>query len=64
MFTSVSMRSLPPCRFLLCDLLLERSDLLLWVWNKGNNYSGRLVRSGRQHKQVLLSQSELGCMTI
>lgn len=34
-FTTVSMRSLPPCRFLLWDLLLERSDLLLWVWNTG-----------------------------
>lgn len=42
-FTTVSMRSLPPCRFLLWDLLLERSDLLLWVWHKRNKNSGRLV---------------------
>ena len=52
-FTSVSMRSPPPCRFLLWDLLLERRDLLLWVWNKGNSDLVRLVT-----KPVLQSQSE------
>lgn len=61
-FTTVSMRSLPPCRFLLWDLLLERSDLLLWVWNTRNKDSGRLVtRPVRQSWSEHSWQSE--CQT-